>query len=689
MSSVSNNGPLCSVTTTLNLFSSASGGTGTFAYAWAGPSGFTSTLQNPSISSVPATADGVYTVTVTDANGCVASGTNTTTATIHPTPSAGTITGATGECIGASTTVSDGVAGGTWSLNGAIATIDGTGSVTGVTIGADIVSYTVSTAFCSSVARYAFNVEGTTGNIYTVCGTGVAGYTGDGGAARTALIKGPRAVTTDTNGNVYFCDVTCNVIRKIAANGIISTVVGTGTAGNGGDNGLAVNATLSGANGVFVDKSGNIYISNTNSHTIRKVNGSTGVITTIAGTAGLAGSAGDGGPATSAKLSSPLGVCADDSGNVYIADQNNHRVRRIDGTTGLISTIIGTGSNAFSGDGGPGTAARVAYPRDVAIDKNGNLYVADAANNRIRKYVIATGIISTLAGTGSSGSTGDGGAATAATFWAPARISYDGGSNLYIADQNNNKVRYVDLNSNFVYNLAGNGGTGFTGDGGAATAATVWIPCGVAADKYGNVFIADANNRRLRAVPAPVSVGIVLTGPSSVPTGTPITFTAYTSMENNVSYQWKLNGSDITGATNSTYTDASPVNGNTYLCIVTVAPECGSGYTSTSNSITVSVYGPMPIDPAGVNTPEISRGLTIYPNPFQSAINVDGTNFADGVAYINVYDQMSRIMLSQTTTVNGGRLTTQLDLSALAGGMYIVSVTGSDGKISIVKCLKN
>ena len=228
------------------------------------------------------------------------------------------------------------------------------------------------------------------------------------------------------------------------------------------------------------------------------VNASTGDISTIAGTDYDSGYSGDGGAATSAELFYPYGVVLDSSRNVYIADRNNHRIRMINAITGNISTIAGTDTHGYSGDGGAATSAELLAPEDMGFDSYGNLYIADKGNHRIRKVDAITGIISTIAGTGSAGSSGDGGPATDASFNQPTGVAFDSNDNIYIADYDNKRIRMVNASTGDISTIAGTGSSGYSGDGGAATLAQLAYPYKVALDSYGNVYIADKNNNRIR-----------------------------------------------------------------------------------------------------------------------------------------------------------------------------------------------
>ena len=350
-----------------------------------------------------------------------------------------------------------------------------------------------------------------TGVISTVAGTGIGGFAGEGGPATAARISAPVGMATDAAGNVYFTDYYNQRVRKITvATGILSTVVGSGTAGYQGDGGLATAASLYYPTGVVVDAAGALYVADSNDHRVRKVAPptiATLTLSTLAGT-GTAGYNGDG-PATSANLYYPEGIAVDAAGNVYIADTNNDRIRKIAAGTGVISTVAGTGAGGFSGEGGPATAARISAPVGMATDAVGNVYFTDYYNQRVRKITVATGIINTVAGSGVAGFLGDGGTATAAQLYYPTAIAVDGAGNLYIADSNNNRIRKVTAATSIITTIAGNGTAGVAGDGGPGPSAQLHGPIGVAVDAAGNVYIADTNNYRIRKVTA--ATGIITT----------------------------------------------------------------------------------------------------------------------------------------------------------------------------------
>ncbi|MGA2613810.1 MAG: NHL repeat-containing protein [Spirochaetia bacterium] len=330
--------------------------------------------------------------------------------------------------------------------------------------------------------------------ITTVAGSGTPGYSGDGGAATSAQISTPYGVTLDSAGNLYIADTHNHRIRKVSTAGIITTVAGNGTEGYNGDNIPATSAELNTPTDVAIDAAGNIYIADFENSRIRRVSTS-GIITTVAGK-GTPGFSGDGGAATSAELTMPCAIALDSAGNLFIADRDNYRIRKVD-AKGVISTVAGDGTAAFNGDRIIATSAEIAIPTSVAVDSSGNLYIADQGNNRIRK-VSTLGIITTVAG-GGTGDLADGSAATSVELSAPSNVAVDSSGNLYIADTNVGRI--VKVNTSSVLTIvAGNGTFGYNGDNIAATSAKLASPYGVARDSSGNLYIADSLNQRIRKV---------------------------------------------------------------------------------------------------------------------------------------------------------------------------------------------
>jgi uncharacterized protein (TIGR03437 family) len=409
------------------------------------------------------------------------------------------------------------------------------------------------------------------GIVTTYAGTGFAGYSGDGGPAAAAQFNGPAGVAVDAAGNVFVADTNNSAVRKIAPDGTISTVAGNGPAGYNGDGIPAVAASLNAPQGVAVDSAGNLYIADTDNHRIRQVSPN-GTIATFAGTGlatysgdnvggtGITSSSGDGGPATKSSVVLPTDVAVDAAGNVYIADYGNSKIRvvskgiirsitgsqngvspvdgetavsiRLNGPTGvaadaagnvylaegsigsgsglangdfrvwkisadgLFSTAAGNGSVSFSGDGAQATVAQLNVPGGIAADSAGNFYIADSLNHRIRK-ISASGVITTVAGTGAAGYSGDGGLATNAQLNGPMGVAADAFGDLFIADTRNNRIRKV-TNTGIIYTVVGNGNAGFFGDGGLGPLAAVHAPQSVTVDAAGNLYIADTANHRVR-----------------------------------------------------------------------------------------------------------------------------------------------------------------------------------------------
>jgi sugar lactone lactonase YvrE len=349
------------------------------------------------------------------------------------------------------------------------------------------------------------------GIITTIAGNGTPSRSGDGGPGPQAQVGVPYGVAVDAAGNEYIADDQNAVIRKIDTNGVITTVVGTGFVGFSGDGGPAAGAQLNDPRGVAVNATGDMFISDTGNQRIRRVDHASGVITTVAGT-GTAGYSGDNGAATGAMINYPRGIVLDASGSLYIADTGNNRVRKVD-TTGVITTLAGNGVAGFAGDGGLAGLAALNGPRGLAIDPAGNLFVTDSNNNRVRTVDHTTSVITTFAGNGIAGLAGDGRAATGAELNFPFGLTFDLAGNLYIADTLNQRIRSVDTHGT-IYSVIASCGTvpGWSGDRGPAALAQLNFPYGLGADANGNIFIADANNNRVR-----VAYGVSATRQSSCP----------------------------------------------------------------------------------------------------------------------------------------------------------------------------
>jgi uncharacterized protein (TIGR03437 family) len=358
-------------------------------------------------------------------------------------------------------------------------------------------------------------VDAAKGNINTVVGNGSLGFKGDGSAANAAILNQPTGIALDSSGNLYIADSENYRIRKAASgggSGAISTIAGNGGVSYSGDGGQATKAQLNSPLGVAADSSGNLYIADTANNVVRKVTAA-GAISTLAGN-GTLGSGGDGSAATSAQLNAPQGVAVDASGSVYIADTGNARIRKVS-TTGAISTYAGSGTAGFAGgvittvagntvqsyggDGQAATKASLNGPQAVAVDNGGNLYIADSQNNRIR-VVTPAGSISTVAGTGLPGYTGDGHQATSAQIVSPSGLAVDYSGAVYITDSSSLVRRFVVGGP--IFTIAGNGTQGYSGDGGPAISAQLNAPMGLAVDSKGVLYVADAANNSIRSLQA-------------------------------------------------------------------------------------------------------------------------------------------------------------------------------------------
>ena len=342
------------------------------------------------------------------------------------------------------------------------------------------------------------------GIITTIAGNGIAGYSGDNGPATQASLNEPRGIAVDGLGNVYIACEGNGVIRRVDTNGVITTIAGNNTSGYSGDGGPAIAAALSQPFSVAVDAHGDVYIADSGNSRIRRVDPD-GVITTVAGN-GTSGSSGDGGLATNAAIGSPVRGRgrrrrrAVRHGNIYISDTQAAQCVKVD-TVGLFTIIAGTsGVVGFRGDGGPATAALLSNPAAIAVDTDGNVYLADNGNRSVRRFD-AAGTITTIAGTGTSGFSGDNGPASSAQLGLVGAIAVDSAGNVYLGDLTNLRVRRIDPMGT-ITTFAGTGTSGFSGDNGPATAAKITQATGLATDDAGNVYIADLGNSRIRRVAA-------------------------------------------------------------------------------------------------------------------------------------------------------------------------------------------
>ncbi|HYR84529.1 MAG TPA: NHL repeat-containing protein [Terriglobia bacterium] len=342
------------------------------------------------------------------------------------------------------------------------------------------------------------------GVISTVAGNGIPGYGGDGGSALAAQLRSPLSIALDTAGNLYIADGGNRRVRRVTPDGVITSVAGNGTFGTGGDGGAATAAQFNTLSDVAADAAGNLYIAD--AYRVRKVTPD-GAIRTVAGTVTSSSTnTGDGGAATSATLRESLRVALDSTGNLYISDRNSARIRKVT-ADGIINTIAGNGTAGYSGDGAMAINAQVYFPEGIAVDGAGNLYIADGFSFRVRK-VTSAGVIATVAGNGNVRFAGDGSAAGTAQMNFPEGIAADALGNVYVSDTGNDRIRKIDVHG--VINTVAGSTSSSRGDGGPATNARLVTPAGVAVDAAGNLYIADRGDHRIRKVTAGGAISTIV-----------------------------------------------------------------------------------------------------------------------------------------------------------------------------------
>ena len=452
--------------------------------------------------------------------------------------------------------------------------------------------------------------------ITTIAGTGIVGSSGDNAPAVNATLAYPHGIVIDKNGNVFIADYYNWKIRKITTNGIITAIVGTGVAGYNGDNISAITAQINNVVSVAVDDTGNLYFADGSNYRVRKIN-TNGIITTVAGT-GVGGYNGDSILATTAKLYGPSGVWVDKHGNLFIADYSNHRVRKVN-SLGIITTIAGTGIAGYNGDEIPAKTAQLNQPYTITVDDTGNLYIADIFNYRIRK-IDTFGIIHTIAGTGTFGYNGDNIQATLAQICS-SFIALDHLGNIYISDDcNSQRIRKIDT-FGIITTVVGTGTAGYNGDSIPSISAQLNYPGGIFSDLCNNIYISDGYNQRIRKVwfntDTVPQVNVAITPNDTVITGTTVTTTAIVNTGTVTGYQWIKNGANA--STNSAYT-YTPVNGDSVYCIVTVRACTGRMYIDTTTAIHITVTGD-----AGIANTNSHTTYNTYPNPVHDVLHVATT----------------------------------------------------------------
>ena len=512
--------------------------------------------------------------------------------------------------------------------------------------------------------------------ITTLAGNGFVTYGGDNGLAVLASIGLCGGITVDNTANIYFGQAN-NTIRRVSIADTITTLVGNGIAGFSGDNNLAFSAQINTPTAGFLatDYKGNIYIADCYNNRVRKINSISGIITTFAGSgatgAGSGNFGGDSGFATQALLNAPSYISCDFLGNVYINDYLNHRIRKVD-TFGIITTIAGNGTQGFSGDNGLATLAQLNQTLGLKIDYSGNIFFID--NGRVRKINISNGIITTIAGNGIQGFGGDMGPATAAQFFVPQDVAIDKFNNLYICDRDNNRIRRIDT-FGVITTVVGIGTLGYSGDNSPAINAQLNMPRALAFDLCDNLLISDNGNRRIRKVwfntDTLPQVNATITPNDTVVTGTQVTTTSTATNHGTItSYQWVKNGANA--GTNSAYT-YTPVNGDSVYCIVTVRACTGRMYTDTTTAIHITVTGD-----AGVASTTNST-IHTYPNPVTDVLHVATTEPKHYVLH-----NLMGITLLQGSVEKQNII----DMKAIPAGIYLLQLTNIQGQREVVRVVK-
>ncbi len=532
----------------------------------------------------------------------------------------------------------------------------------------------------------------------------IAGDIGDGGNADLAQFNVPRDVAVDKNGNVYLADGINQRIRRIDhVTHIITTIAGTGEVGFSGDGGPATLARFKDPAGMAFDNAGNLLIADRYNNCIRKVDITTGIITTIAGVPGTNGIGNIGGRATLASFYGPTDIVVDKAGNIYISTSNDPSIANIIykiTTDGRIHFFAGRfyGINrpnyGYSGDGGPATAALLASPHGMVIDSVGNLIFCDKANNVIRKVDGSTGIISTIAGTGTPGNAGDGGPALNAQLSWPDDIAIAPGGNLIIADLTNNQMRLLDVKTNKLYTVAGKGAAGFAGDGGQATEALLNGVDGMAIDQNGRTYIADQFNNRIRTFPLP----------SITPGALPVILINFraTALAQDVVLQW----STTSEQNSSMFIIERSVNGqDSWQSIGTVAALGNSSikhdYSFTDKQAPVgknyyrlkqvdldltSVYSSIIAVAFNTNS---TQQIEVYPNPVKEMVTVSIPVKTNSIGTLRIVNGGGATIITRKVNLNAGtNVITIPDLKGLQPGVYFLQVNLDGNTNTIKKLLK-
>ncbi len=470
----------------------------------------------------------------------------------------------------------------------------------------------------------------------------------------------PSAIAYDPQGNLYIAETGNHVIRKIDTLGQITTIAGTGTQGFSGDNGPATAAQLDSPQGLTLDSANNLYIADTHNHRIRKLAATTQTITTVAGS-GTQGFSGDNGPATAAEFNLPTSLALDSGGNLYLADSANHRIRRIDATTQTITTIAGSGTQGFSGDNGPATTANIDSPTGLALDAANNLYLADTHNHRIRRIDATTQTITTIAGDG-----------TPSVLALPKGLSVDVTGNLYLADSANHRIRRIDAATGQITTIAGNGTQTFSGDGGPATAASFDSPRATALSPANLVTIADTGNQRIRQIDTNANLNPIGGLGPTTPNTLSLSAAAVITYGTGTITAHLTSSTSATG--NVTFLDTTP-SSTTTLATVPLATNTATLSTTTlpagAHNITATYTG----DPTHLPAQSTALAITISPQPIQAVISP--INLLYGQPIPTLTGTVTGILPQDVTTVTLTFSTPAANLSPTGTYPIAASLTGA------------
>ena len=546
-------------------------------------------------------------------------------------------------------------------------------------------------------------VDVSTGVISTFVGNGIAGYNGDNIISTNAQLNYPIGIITDTIGNFYIADGNNNRIRKVNTNGLITTIAGNGVPTYSGDSTLATLSSIYSPTGITIDRFGNIAFSDNHNNRIRKIS-SIGIISTIAGN-GIQGYYGDNGLANNAQINSPIGISVDTLGNFYFIDYNNSRLRKISMNNNFISTICGTGVNGYNSDGILSNIAQINQPRGVFVDKNNDILIADAYNNRIRKINVISGIISTVAGTGIAGFSGDGYSPTIAKLNGPSYVYADRHNDYYITDGANHRVRKI-INSFPINALPSNiicSGTSVTFEAGVISACTSpsyqWSVNGVNVGTNSATFtyipldgdtisciMMCIGGGSIHSRPVIMQVDsmnhpyISLTGTTSVSVGNPVTINATVTNAGSTYYIIWMNHGVTFATTNvppasgngTTYTKGAGTDSISAKVVVTGGGCYDSATTATYTTVTTTV---------GISNINNANDVQVYPNPTNNLLHIDNVKGDINYRLQNIVGQCLQIGILQQAN-------NKLNVHELPAGIYLLELTNTIGQREVVRVVK-